>query len=165
MSESRKIIIKTIGVYGSNEDSFFRALKDEGVDLFCDVRQRRLVRGSKYSYVNSTKLQQKLAALGISYLHIKELAPTKEIRNLQKNSDLSLGILKSERTELSGAFKEKYSSCCIGHFNFAEFINTLPQNIHTVCFFCVEKEPEACHRSLVANHINEKFGIEVKHIL
>jgi hypothetical protein len=38
--------IVTIGVYGWVEEDFFRALVDVRVDLFCDLRARRGVRGS-----------------------------------------------------------------------------------------------------------------------
>lgn len=164
MSEFKNLLIKTIGVYGSTEESFFNSLKNEQVDLFCDIRQRRAVRGSKYSYVNSTKLQQKLAEVGIRYIHIKELAPTTEIRNLQKSSDKKLGVLKSVRTELSTAFREGYDRCCVDHFDFRKFLASLPKEVRTICFFCVEKEPVACHRSIVADHLQKKFDLEVKHI-
>ena len=55
----------TIGVYGSTEQSFFTKLKENGIDTFCDIRQRRGVRGKKYAYVNSTYLQNKLKEYGL----------------------------------------------------------------------------------------------------
>ena len=73
--------IYTIGVYNSTEDSFFDKLKSNDIELFCDIRLRRGVRGAQYKYVNKTYLESKLTSLGIQYLHIKELAPTKEIRD------------------------------------------------------------------------------------
>jgi uncharacterized protein (DUF488 family) len=69
----------TVGVYGSTEYDFFKKLTDNNIDTFCDIRQRRGVRGSKYSFVNSNRLQQKLQDIDIKYAHIIELAPTKEI--------------------------------------------------------------------------------------
>ena len=65
--------IFTIGVYGSVEESFFNTLIDNKIDTFCDIRQRRGVRGSQYSYVNSNYLQTKLNELGIRYHYVKEL--------------------------------------------------------------------------------------------
>lgn len=64
----------TIGVYGSTESSFFDKLKINNIDVFLDVRQRRGVRGSKYAYVNSKRLQIKLSELGIDYIHILDLS-------------------------------------------------------------------------------------------
>ena len=51
------INVFTIGVYGSTENSFFEKLAQSRIDLFCDIRQRRGVRGSQYKYVNSNYLQ------------------------------------------------------------------------------------------------------------
>jgi len=51
------IEIFTIGVYNSTEESYFGKLMDAKIDLFCDIRQRRGVRGSLYKYVN-TQLSQ-----------------------------------------------------------------------------------------------------------
>ena len=93
------LYIRTIGVYGSTENSFFKTLVDAQIDVFCDLRQRRGVRGSKYAYVNSNYLQNKLYSLGIGYTHIKELAPSIELRKKQKVHDAKVGISKeSEKT-------------------------------------------------------------------
>ncbi len=49
--------IVTIGVYGFEEEEFFAALANARVDLFCDVRRRRGVRGARYAFANSQRLQ------------------------------------------------------------------------------------------------------------
>ena len=71
--------IVTIGVYGFDEAGFFRALQEARVDTFCDIRDRRGVRGSTYAFVNSQRLQTRLTNLGICYLHRKDLAPSKAV--------------------------------------------------------------------------------------
>ena len=76
--------VYTIGVYGSTEQQFFGKLTENIIDTFCDIRQRRGVRGSEYAFVNSNYLQRKLAEMDIKYGHIIELAPTSEIREKQK---------------------------------------------------------------------------------
>ena len=68
--------IYTIGVYNSTEQQFFSKLIDNNIDTFCDIRQRRGVRGSEYAFVNSNYLQTKLNELDIKYAHILDLAPT-----------------------------------------------------------------------------------------
>ena len=68
--------IVTIGVFGFSEEAFFHALQTAQVDTFCDIRQRRGVRGATYAFCNSKRLQTRLAELGIRYLHRKDLAPT-----------------------------------------------------------------------------------------
>lgn len=84
----------TIGVYNSTEQEYFDKLTENNIDTFCDIRQRRGVRGSKYSFVNSQRLQSKLSDLNIQYGHILDLAPTTEIRDLQKKVDAQQGELK-----------------------------------------------------------------------
>ena len=165
MVNSENVVFKSIGVYGTTEDSFFETLIKEKIDTFCDMRQRRLVRGSKYSYVNSTKLQEKLKSLGISYIHIKELAPTNEIRALQKQADLKSNTLKNSRRSLSPEFILKYKTCCLSNFTLDKLKASLPIQSKVICFFCVEKEPEACHRSVVTNFLKENYQCEVRHIL
>ena len=58
-----EIVFFTIGVYNSTESEFFQKLKSNGIDTFCDIRQRRGVRGKKYSFVNSNRLQNRLRDL------------------------------------------------------------------------------------------------------
>src|SRR5512135_2099011 len=75
MVMTRKIEFVTIGAHGWNEAAFFQALVAAGVDTFCDVRQRRGMRGHDYAFANSQRLQAKLGDLGIGYVHRRDLAP------------------------------------------------------------------------------------------
>lgn len=86
--------IFTIGVYNSSEEAFFNKLIENRIDTFCDIRQRRGVRGSEYKFVNSNYLQSKLADMNIRYGHILDLAPTKEIREKQWAADAANGEKK-----------------------------------------------------------------------
>jgi len=92
--------IVTIGVYGTNESAFFSAITNAEVDTFCDIRLHRGMRGSKFSYVNSSYLQKKLKELNINYLHIKELAPSKRCQMKQKKDDEARGAEKRTRSSL-----------------------------------------------------------------
>lgn len=155
----------TIGVYGTTEQSFFDKLVQYQIDTFCDIRNRRGVRGSKYRYVNSKKLQEKLQSLGIKYLHVQDLSPSQEIRDLQKKADMLQGVLKSERTELGFTFKNEYQQRVLAKFDFVTFLNNLKDNgSHSIVLFCVEAEPNACHRSLVANKLHNGFSLTIEHI-
>lgn len=158
------LCIKTIGVYGSTEDSFFKSLLDAKVDVFCDIRQRRGVRGSKYAYVNSTYLQKKLHTIGIGYVHIKELAPSSELRKKQKIDDIHSGTLKRNRETLSKTFIEGYKEENLQYFPIKRLINGLPDNAKNICLFCVEQKPIACHRSLAAEFLSERLKIPVENL-
>lgn len=69
----------TIGVYNSTENEFFNKLTQNNIDTFCDIRQRRGVRGAKYSFVNSNRLQEKLndldEYLSPACLHLNLIPP------------------------------------------------------------------------------------------
>jgi uncharacterized protein (DUF488 family) len=155
--------IITIGVYGSSESGFFAALRDAGVDTFCDIRARRGVRGSEYAFVNSQRLQAKLAELGIRYLHCKELAPSEALRKRQYAADKADRIAKRKRTELSELFIAGYRE---EHrdFDSRKFIEQLGPEARVVALFCVERAAAACHRSLLAARLQQDLGLEVVHL-
>jgi uncharacterized protein (DUF488 family) len=154
----------TIGVYNSSEQTFFKKLIDSKIDTFCDIRQRRGVRGSEYAFVNSSRLQIKLNELDIKYGHFLELAPTSEIRDLQKEADEINGELKRDRNKLGQVFTLAYKDKILRNFDFDEFLLQLDNvGAKRVVLFCVEEKPEACHRSLVSNKL-EKLEYEVTHL-
>ena len=157
--------IYTIGVYASTEDSFFRKLIQNNIDTFCDIRQRRGVRGSQYSYVNSLYLQNKLKEIGINYIYAKELAPTNEIREKQHIEDALKGIQKKNRRELSIAFRRAYKDLILNDFDFTFLLYTLQRlSCKKVAFFCVEENPFACHRSLVATELHNKYNLKLRYL-
>jgi uncharacterized protein (DUF488 family) len=155
----------TIGVYNSTENEFFDKLTQNNIDTFCDIRQRRGVRGAKYSFVNSNRLQGKLTDLGIKYGYIQNLAPTTEIRELQKEIDAEKGELKSERQELGKVFVIEYKNKILGNFDFEMFFENLDNiGAKKIALFCVEEHPEACHRSIVANKLADNFNFKITHL-
>jgi len=159
------IKIVTIGVYGFTEEAFFKTLQAAGVQVFCDIRWRRGVRGSDYAFANHQRLQARLESLGIAYLHRRDLAPTPEIRQQQKERDKKEGIAKRQRSTLSPAFITAYRAKVLALFDPQDFLATLPEGTQVVALFCVEREPAACHRSLVAERLREVSGVELEHLL
>jgi uncharacterized protein (DUF488 family) len=159
-----KLEIVTIGVYGFDEACFFQALTDAKINTFCDIRLRRGMRGSKYAFVNSMRLQQRLGELGIRYVHLKELAPSQEVRDKQKEEDARTGIGKRSREQLGQAFIEAYRKERLSKFDSARFIEKLGPNAEVIALFCVEREPEACHRSLVAGRLQHDLALHVEHL-
>ncbi|GAB6008007.1 DUF488 domain-containing protein [Dysgonomonas reticulitermitis] len=154
----------TIGVYCSTEQEFFEKLAKNNIDTFCDIRQRRGVRGSEYNFVNSNHLQKKLYELDIKYGHILDLAPTTEIRELQKQADLQSGERKRDRNKLGKIFSIAYKDKILSKFDFGAFIEKLEDiGANRVVLFCVEEKPKACHRSLVADEL-EKLGYKITHL-
>jgi len=154
----------TIGVYNSSEEEYFEKLIENRIDTFCDIRQRRGVRGAKYAFVNSKRLQEKLNDLDIKYGHVIDLAPTKEIRELQKEADAQKGELKRDRNRLGQVFTIAYKDRILSNFDFDSFLEKLDEvGADRVVLFCVEEKPEACHRSIVADRL-EKLGYKITHL-
>ena len=164
MTDSNSPSIVTLGIYDSTEESFFQTLEDADVDTFCDVRRHRGLRGARYKYGNSTRLQERLDDMGIRYVHIKDLAPTKDIRQRQKEVDEKRDVKKREREELGDLFVNAYEEEILGEYNLDQFFEEIPDDAEVVALFCVEREPGACHRSLIADALSENYDLPVRHL-
>ena len=151
--------IATIGVYGFTAAAFVETLTGAGVGLLLDLRQRRGVRGPDYAWANSVRLQQALAAAEIGYRHVKQLAPTTELRELQYREDFRQGVGKRNRVALAPEYVERYFREILDPFDFGTLVGELP-----TALLCVERDPEACHRSLVAARLRAEYGLPVTHL-
>ena len=115
--------------------------------------------------MNSNRLQQKLNELEIEYGYIPDLAPTTEIRELQKEIDLEKGELKRERQALGQVFVIEYKNGVLKNFDFDTFLEKLDEvGASKVVLFCVEEHPEACHRSIVADKLQNNFNYKITHL-
>ena len=154
--------IATIGVYGFDGESFMRRLRDADVRLLLDVRQRRGVRGPEYAWANSRRLQAALADAGIAYEHHPELAPTTELRQLQYAEDDRLGVGKRSRRELAPEYTRRYTAEILDRADLTQIVPALSSG--TAALLCVERDPEACHRSLIAQRLHERHGVTIDHL-
>ena len=155
----------TIGVYGWNETAFFNALRGAGVDTFCDIRWRRGVRGPEYAFVNSEYLQKRLRELGIRYLHFRELAPKPKLRQRQFIADRKNKTTQRKRTNLGPAFIAGYCAENLSAFDGHNFVQKLGPGARIAALFCFEREPAACHRSVLAERLQRELGLKVVHLL
>lgn len=160
-----KVTFITIGAYGCDAERFFAALAAAGVDTFCDVRARRGVRGREYAFANSQRLQVRLAELGIRYLHRPDLAPSSETRAAQHAADAAEHTAKRQRGILGPAFVDAYRRERLAGFDSAAFLADLGPEARVVALFCVEREPAACHRGLLADRLARDLDVAVRHLL
>jgi len=154
--------IATIGVYGFDRDSFLATLAGAGIELLLDVRQRRGVRGSEYAWANARRLQEALAEAGIGYSHLKELAPTTEMRQLQYREDDRRGEGKRSRTVLASEYARLYTEEILDSVDLGPIVKWVGSS--SAALLCVERDPEACHRSLIAARLRQERGFEVEHL-
>lgn len=156
--------IATIGVYGFDVTGFLAALREADVGLLLDVRQRRGVRGREYAWANSLRLQGALAEAGVAYEHHRELAPTTELRQLQYRADAREGVGKRSRAKLAEEYRKRYLSEILNRVDLDELVESLPVE-KVSALLCVERDPAACHRSLIAQRLAEECGLSVIHLL
>lgn len=153
----------TVGVYGFDQESFLGRLRGADVRLLIDVRQRRGVRGPEYAWANSRRLQAALVATGIDYEHHPELAPTTELRHLQYAEDDRQGVGKRSRRELAPEYARRYTAEVLDAADLTSLVASLPAD-GAAALLCVERDPEPCHRSLVARRLTEVHGVTIEHL-
>jgi uncharacterized protein (DUF488 family) len=152
--------IATIGVYEWEPHAFIGALDAKNVTKLFDIRQRRGVRGSRYAWANSNRLQALLADAGIAYEYHPELAPDTEMRQTQYRADARQGVGKRSREVLAPEYIREYTQEILDTVPLEPFVRRMP--VHGIgALLCVEADAPACHRSLVAQRLAERFGFEV----
>jgi uncharacterized protein (DUF488 family) len=151
--------IATIGVYGFDRETFLATLAEAGVDLVLDVRQRRGVRGSEYAWANARRLQDSLKEAGFGYSHLKELAPTTELRHAQYRADSRRGEGKRSRSVLAPEYASGYTEQILDRTDLAPIVKWIGGGV--AALLCVERDPEACHRSLIAARLRDDWGFSV----
>ena len=156
--------ILTIGAYGWDADRFFAALKEAGVDTFVDVRARRGVRGHEYAFGNSRRLQARLGEMGLRYCHRPDLAPSAGARAAQYRADDATHTAKRQRKTISPEFGTAYRKEVLEDFSATAFAEALGAEAGVIALFCVEGEPDACHRSLLAEELARQLRLPVRHI-
>ncbi len=152
--------IATIGVYEFDASRFLAALDDAGVTKLIDIRQRRGVRGARYAWANAQRLQALLSDARIAYEHHPELAPDTDLRHLQYREDDREGVGKRSRVRLAPEYIRQYTAEILDNVALEPLVRRLP--VHGIgALMCVESSARACHRSLVAARLAERFGFEV----
>jgi uncharacterized protein (DUF488 family) len=153
----------TIGIYGFDAASFLERLRQADVCLLLDVRQRRGVRGPAYAWANARRLQAALAGAGIAYAHHPELAPTTALRQLQYAEDDRQGVGKRSRRELAAEYTRRYTAEILDRADLTPLVSGLPR-AGTAALLCVERDPAACHRSLIARRLAEQHHVTIEHL-
>ena len=126
------------------------------------MRQRRGVRGSEYAWANAQRLQAALAEAGIGYSHLKELAPTTALREAQYREDDRRGEGKRSRTVLSPEYARGYTEQILDRVDLEPIVSWIGDS--RAALLCVERDPEACHRSLIAARLERDWGFEIHHL-
>jgi len=154
--------VATIGIYGFDLEGFLGTLRAAGVGTVVDVRQRRGVRGSEYAWANSKRLQAWLAEAGFGYMHLKQLTPTTELRQIQYREDDRVGEGKRSRTRLAPEYARRYGEEILAVADLSPLLELAEAELPAL--LCVERDPAACHRSLIADRLERGHGFEAIHL-
>ena len=146
-----RIKLFTIGFTKKSAEAFFTALAGAGIKRVIDIRLNNV--SQLAGFAKRDDLQYFLKSLcSIDYIHIPELAPTKEIMDEYKTKKGDWSLYEKKFLKL---LSERKAGKIISR-------NLLDR----ACLLCSEDKPEKCHRRLVAEYLNEKLGsIEVNHIV
>lgn len=144
--------VYTIGFTKKNAKTFFNFLKESKVDKLIDVRLNNVSQLAGFAKKDDLKFFLKELCNGAEYIHVPDLAPTKEILNAYKKSEISWNTYEKEFIKLmkDRKIETKYDR---------EFFEN-------GCLLCSEHEPHNCHRKLVVDYLqkNCNIDIEVKHL-
>lgn len=139
-------VVFTVGYEGTDIDRFVRTLKAAGVERLADVRA---VAASRKAGFSKTKLAARLADEGIEYSHFIALGDPKPGREAARAGDFDLfrSIYGAhiETTPAQESLRE-----------LIDFVQDAP-----TCLLCFERDPETCHRTIVAHEVIEETGFEV----
>lgn len=151
MSSDVAIDTFTIGFTKKKAETFFSFLKQNSVKTIVDVRLNNI--SQLAGFAKRDDLIFFLRELcGTEYVHLPELAPTKEILNPYKKGDMSWEKYEDKFLNLMAIRNiEKYVS---------------PTLLDHGCLLCSEHEPHFCHRRLVVEYLNEhtELSLSVKHL-
>jgi uncharacterized protein (DUF488 family) len=141
----------TIGFTRKSAAEFFTRLQEAGVRRVVDVRLNNVSQLAGFS--KRDDLQYFLKALGgIDYVHLPDLAPTRDMLNGYKK-------LKGDWPEYERRFLALMAERRIE-------TTVAPQLQDGDCLLCSEHEPDCCHRRLVCEYLAAQgAALDVTHLL
>lgn len=140
----------TIGFTQKSAQKFFETLKKAGVKRVIDTRLNNV--SQLAGFAKRADLEYFLKTIDdIDYVHILDLAPTKDILDEYKKQKGDWSIYEQKFLKLMAdrQIEKKVS----------------PDLADGACLLCSEAKPHHCHRRLVAEYLNNKWGnIRIQHL-
>ena len=140
----------TIGFTKKTAQEFFTLLSEAGVKRIVDTRLNNVSQLSGFAKRKDLKYFLKEIA-NIDYLHVLDLAPTKDILDDYKKN-------KGDWHTYEKSFLDLMKKRQIENKVSSEILDR-------ACLLCSEASPHNCHRRLVAEYLNNKLGnINISHL-
>lgn len=141
--------LATIGYEGASFEDFLATLRQVGVDSLIDIRQVPISRRAGYS---KNQLRAAVEADGIRYLHLVGLGDPKEGRDAAR---------QGRYAEFRHIF-----TCHLQSVEARADLDTAAGIAEKggMCLLCYERQPEFCHRSMVADALAHRIGVDILHL-
>jgi uncharacterized protein (DUF488 family) len=151
MMMNEQINLFTIGFTQKKAEQFFETLIKAGVKRVIDTRLNNV--SQLAGFAKKSDLQYFLQKIGgIEYIHILDLAPTKDILDAYKKKEITWDSYEQKFNQLitQRQIERKLS------------IDMIDKS----CLLCSELKPHNCHRRLVAEYlqINLEKNIKIHHL-
>jgi uncharacterized protein YeaO (DUF488 family) len=65
--------------------------------------------------------------------------------------------------QLAPEYRERYTHEILDQVDLEPIVESLPADAATA-LLCVERDPEACHRSVIAERMAAEHGVSVRHL-
>ena len=146
------MIFYTIGYEGLDPKQFITYITRHGIDVVADIRKLPVSRKKGFS---KTALKESLGDKSIDYLNFQQLGAPKALRDeLYQSGDYD-------------RFFKKYQDNISDKDDHLNSIHSLVDRGKKVALLCFERDPEKCHRKVVAEEIQklDGNGLTIKHIV
>lgn len=141
------MVLYHIGYEGLSFNSFLTYLQYYNISTVVDVRYLPISRKKGFS---KTALEQNLSMHGIQYLHLKKIGTPKPMRTrLYESWDY-------------GEFFAAYKAYLDANLSVLDSILNLISTDNPVLLLCYEKDPETCHRKIIAKEVQRREGNGLK---
>lgn len=145
------IDIYTIGFTQKTAEYFFEKLKQANVARIVDIRLNNASQLAGFTKRDDFPYLLK-EICHIDYVHLPELAPTKQILDSYKKQN---GDWNAYQEVFLKLLKERRIEDAISK-----------DIIHQGCLLCSEDKPDHCHRRLVAEYLRDKWGdVTIRHLV
>lgn len=141
--------ISTIGYEGAAIDDFVETLLRAGVTALVDIREVAVSRRKGFS---KRSLSQAVEMAGISYFHLRGLGDPKPGRDAARRGDF-LEFQRIFRLHLESDVARQDLSAA----------SSLARQ-HLICLMCYERDPQACHRKIVAEQLSANLCAKIRHL-
>ena len=140
----------TIGFTRKSAETFFSLLKEAGVRRVLDVRLNNTSQLAGFAKRDDLRFFLKVIC-GIDYGPKPEFAPTVEMLDDYRKKGRDWAVYRDRFVKL------------ISDRRIEELLPR--EEPHLACLLCGEETPDHCHRRLVAEHLQEKWGnLEIIHL-